>query len=125
LTIAESGLTKQARSRGRRLYRGLAFGVMAGVVGAGMAIIPALFVQAIFIGNIQRCEAQQEFDLAAKGAIETTCAHDLSDPPEWIPPALIAGGGLVGLLGGFGFGYVSPTPPPERFEKGENFWLPF
>jgi hypothetical protein len=116
---------KPRLTRGRRLYRGVIFGLMVGVVGAGLSIIPALFVQSIFIGNIQRCEAQQEFDIATTGAIVTTCEQDLSDQPTWLPPALIAGGGLMGILGGFGYGFVSPAPAPKRLEDRDETWLPF
>lgn len=122
---ASNSAAKPKLTTGRRLYRGLAFATMAAVVGAGMSIIPALFVQAIFIGNIQRCEQQRTLDLAATGEIKTTCAEDLSNPPAWIPPALIAGGGLVGLLGGFGYGFISPTAAPKRIEDQEAGWLPF
>lgn len=116
---------KPRPTRGRRLYRGVVFAIMVGVVGAGLSIIPALFVQAIFIGNIQRCETQQEFDIAVTGAIVTTCEQDLSDQPTWLPPALIAGGGLMGVLGGFGYGFVSPMPAPRRLEDRDDSWLPF
>jgi hypothetical protein len=118
-------LAKPRLTRGRRLYRGVVFGLMVGVVGAGLSIIPALFVQAIFIGNIQRCEAQQEFDIATTGAIVTTCDQDLSDQPTWLPAALIAGGGVMGILGGFGYGFVSPAPAPKRLEDRDETWLPF
>jgi hypothetical protein len=117
--------SKSPLTTGRRLYRGLVFALMIGIVGAGLAIVPALFVQSIFIGNFQRCESQQEFDIAATGSIQTTCGEDLSDPPKWLPPALIAGGGIMGLLGGFGYGYVSPAPAPKRFEDRDESWLPF
>jgi len=42
------------RSGARRLYRAVVFAIMVGAVGAGMSVIPALFVQSIFIGNAQR-----------------------------------------------------------------------
>jgi hypothetical protein len=124
MTMA-SGVEKLRPSRGKRVYRGLLFGVMVGVVGAGLSIIPALFVQAIFIGDLQRCEDQQQFDLAATGAIVTTCGQDLSDQPVWLPPALIASGGLMGLLGGFGYGFISPALAPKRLEDQDKSWLPF
>jgi hypothetical protein len=120
-----SAVAKPRPSRGKRVYRGLLFGLMVGVVGAGLSIIPALFVQAIFIGDLQRCEAQQRFDIAATGAIVTTCSEDLSDQPVWLPPALIASGGLMGLLGGFGYGFISPAPAPRRLEDQDKSWLPF
>lgn len=101
------------------------FGLMIGVVGAGLSIIPALFIQAIFIGNLQRCERQQEFDIAVTGGIETTCGQDLSDQPEWLPVAVIAGGGVMGLVGGFGYGFVSPAAAPKRLEDRDKSWLPF
>jgi hypothetical protein len=98
---------------------------MVGVVGAGLAIMPALFIQAIFVGNIQRCQQQQELDIAITGAIETTCAEDLADQPEWLPVVVIIGGGIMGTLGGFGYGFVSPAAPPKRFDEGDDTYLPF
>ena len=41
--------------RGRRLYRAVVFALIVGVVGAGLSVVPGLFVQSIFIGNAQRC----------------------------------------------------------------------
>ena len=110
---------------GKRLYRGVFFGLLVGFVGAGMSVIPALFVQSIFIGNLQRCEAQQEEDVALHGEIRTTCAEDLSAEPTWLPPAIIAGGGVMGLLGGFGYGFVSPASVQGRNGERERSWLPF
>ena len=111
---------KEPLTRGRRLYRGLIFAIMVGVVGAGLSIIPALFVQAIFVG-----EQQREFDIATTGEIITQCADDLSDQPVWLPVALIAGGGLAGMVGGMGYGYASPAAPARRFEEGDDSYLPF
>ena len=108
-------------SRGRRLYRAVVFALIVGVVGAGLSVIPGLFVQAIFIGNAQRCEAQQEIDVAITGKIETECAENLATTPKWLPPTIIAGGGVLGLLGGFGYGLAGPRTAPKR----EQLWLPF
>jgi hypothetical protein len=110
---------------GRRLYRGVVFALLVGFVGAGMSVIPALFVQSIFIGNVQRCEAQQQEDIAIYGEVRTTCAQDLSNEPTWLPPAIIAGGGLMGTLGGFGYGFVSPASAGGRDGQRERPWLPF
>jgi hypothetical protein len=120
-----NAVAKMRPSKGKRVYRGLLFGLMVSVVGAGLSIIPALFVQAIFIGDLQRCEEQQRFDIAATGAIVTTCGQELADQPVWLPPALIASGGLMGLMGGFGYGFISPALAPRRLEDQDKSWLPF
>jgi hypothetical protein len=109
---------------GKRLYRALFFAVMVGLVGAGMSVIPALFVQSIFVGNAQYCEQVREEELRVYGEIRTDCATDLSDEPTWLPPAIVASGGLMGILGGAGYGFVSPQPGGRRNER-ERPWLPF
>ena len=113
------------RSGGRRLYRAVVFAIMVGAVGAGMSVIPALFVQSIFIGNAQRCEEVQRFELAADGVITTSCAENLSSTPEWLPPTIVAGGGIMGLLGGFGYGLLVPPGAAARREDEKPSWLPF
>jgi hypothetical protein len=112
-------------SGGRRLYRAVVFAVMVGVVGAGMSVIPALFVQSIFIGNAQRCEEVQGFELAADGVITTNCAENLSSTPNWLPITIVAGGGIMGLVGGFGYGFLIPPGASRRREDEEPSWLPF
>ena len=108
---------------GRRLYRALFFALMVGLVGAGMSVIPALFVQSIFIGNLQRCEQVREQELQVYGEIRTDCATDLAEEPTWLPPVIVAGGGLMGILGGAGYGFVSPRSGGGRDQ--ERPWLPF
>jgi hypothetical protein len=117
---------KRPLTRGRRAYRALFFAFIVGVVSAGLSVMPALFVQSIFIGNAQRCEGQQELDMAAFGEIRTNCAELLSVTPRWLPPVIIAGGGLLGIIGGATYGYVSPTAIAKRREDREQqSWLPF
>jgi membrane associated rhomboid family serine protease len=110
---------------GRRFYRAVTFALIVGVVGAGLAVVPALFVQSIFIGNAQRCEQQQTRDLAAFGEIRTPCAENLNSTPEWLPPSIVVGAGLMGLAGGFGYGFIGPRGMPKRTEDREQSWLPF
>ena len=122
----DAGRTKRPLTRGRRVYRGLFFAFIVGVVSAGLSVMPALFVQSIFIGNAQQCEGQQELDMAAFGEIRTNCAELLSDTPRWSPPIIIAGGGLFGVIGGATYGYVSPTAVAKRRQDREQqSWLPF
>jgi hypothetical protein len=117
---------KRPLTPGRRAYRGLIFAAIVGVVSAGLSVMPALFVQSIFIGNSQRCEEQQTLDLAAYGEIRTSCAEILSTTPRWLPATIIAGGGLLGVLGGAAYGYISPKPVARRREdRDEQSWLPF
>jgi hypothetical protein len=108
----------------RRLYRGIVFALLIGFVGAGLSIIPGLFVQSIFIGNAQRCEEQQRYDLLVVGEIQTTCGEAQSDTPQWLPVSIIVGGGLFGLVGGFAYGVISPTSGTNGRER-EQPWLPF
>lgn len=112
-------------SVGRRLYRGVIFALLVGFVGAAMSVVPGLFVQSIFIGNAQRCEEQQRLDVIVEGEILTDCGEQQSDTPTWLPPTIIVGGGLTGLLGGFAYGFVSPASGSGRNNRREPPWLPF
>lgn len=109
----------------RRLYRGVVFALLVGFVGAALSVVPSLFVQSIFIGNAQRCEEQQRFDMIVEGEIVTDCGEQQSDTPTWLPPTIIAGGGLFGILGGFGYGLFSPASGPGQEKRRESPWLPF
>ena len=111
-------------STSRRLYRGLVFAVMVGVVGAAISAVPALFIQSIFVGEAQRCIEAQRKDIAISGVIETNCAEGVAEAPVWLPVGLIAAGGAVGLVGGFGYGFVRP-PNRAGAAKPSEAWLPF
>lgn len=111
----------------RRLYRGLVFAVIVGAAGAALGAAPALFIQSIYIGESQRCIQAQETDIAITGEIETNCAEAFADPPLWLPPSIVAGGALMGIIGGFTYGFVAPkTVPKDRNRWGaSDRWLPF
>ena len=117
--------TARTMSVGRRLYRGVVFALLVGFVGAAFSVIPGLFVQSIFVGNAQRCEEQQRFDVIVEGKIVTNCGEQQSDTPTWLPPTIIAGGGMIGLLGGFIYGIISPSSGAGRKEAQQPPWLPF
>ena len=122
----EAGRGERPLTPGRRAYRALVFAIIVGVVSAGLSVMPALFVQSIFIGNSQRCEEQQRLDLAAFGEIRTACGDLLTSTPRWLPPTIIAGGGLFGIVGGAVYGYASPAAVAKRREdRDEQSWLPF
>ena len=115
-----------AASVGRRIYRGLVFALMVGAAGAAISAVPALFIQSIFVGEAQRCEAAERKDVAVGGEVQTDCAEELRDTPVWLPVTLIIGGGAAGALGGFGYGFIGPRSslaggPRAREER----WLPF
>jgi hypothetical protein len=110
---------------GRRLYRALVFALFVGVVGAGLAVMPGLFVQSIFIGNAQRCAAAQRTDIAVTGEIQTDCAENLQATPEWLPPTIVVGGGIIGMAGGFGYGFATSSAGAARRREPERSWLPF
>jgi hypothetical protein len=110
---------------GRRIYRAFFFALLVGVVGAGLSVVPALFIQSLFIGNAQRCEAAQHTDIAATGEIQTDCAENLATTPEWLPPTIVLGGGIFGLLGGLGYGFATSRPGAVKKEELGQSWLPF
>ena len=110
---------------GRRLYRGIAFALIVGLAGAGLSGVPALFIQSIFVAEAQRCiEAIEKAE--AGGDVTLTCPDQFTDPPVWLPIAIVAGGGALGAVGGLGYGVLSPgrrsrgsAPAPQPP------WLPF
>ncbi len=113
-----------ALTLGRRLYRGLLFAAFVGVAGAGLAAVPALFVQSIFVGEAQRCN--EAITQAEAGAdIPLNCIDEFRGPPVWLPPAIVFGGVVIGVAGGFGYGVVSPKPRPRNRAGPDAPWLPF
>ena len=84
--------------------RGALSAIIVGTVATGVTLAPALFIQAVFIGEAQRCEAQIAFERAAEDKVSTTCAEELLDPPLWFPNAIVALGGSLGAAGGFIYG---------------------
>ena len=112
-------------SLARRCYRGLVFALVVGAVGAALSAVPSLFIQSIFVGEAQRCIEAQKKDIAISGEIQTNCAEASADAPVWLPPAIIAGGALIGFVGGFGYGFVGPRPAPRPGDRREESWLPF
>lgn len=112
-----------APSAGRRLYRGVAFAVFVGVAGAALSAVPALFVQSIFVSELQRCdEAIRRVE--AGGEAPLNCIDEFRDPPVWLPPSIVVGGLVIGALGGFGYGFAAPRGPKGR-EGPDAQWLPF
>ena len=113
-----------APTLGRRLYRGLLFAAFVGAAGAGLAAVPALFVQSIFVGEAQRCnEAIRQVEAGAD--IPLNCIDEFRDPPVWLPPAILFGGAVIGIAGGFGYGVASPRPRSRSRAGPDAPWLPF
>ena len=113
-----------ALTLGRRLYRGFLFATFVGVAGAGLAAVPALFVQSIFVGEAQRCnEAIAQAEAGAD--IPLNCIDEFSDPPVWLPAAIVFGGVVIGVAGGFGYGVASPNPRSRSRVGPDAPWLPF
>ena len=111
-------------SAGRRLYRGVAFAVFVGVAGAALSAVPALFVQSIFVSELERCEEAIR-RVEAGGDAPLNCIDEFRDPPVWLPPSIVAGGLIIGALGGFGYGFAAPRGRPGSREGPESPWLPF
>ena len=116
---------KTQASTGRRLYRGFVFAVLVGTVATALSVVPGLFIQSIYIGEAQRCEKAQQEDIAITGEIETTCAENLNAAPVWLPPTIIIGGTLMGVIGGFAYGFIAPKTVPGRRADRDAPWLPF
>ena len=108
---------------GRRLYRGFAFAVIVGLASAALSAVPALFIQSIFVAEAQRCIEAIEM-AAGGGDVELRCIDGFTDPPVWMPLAVVAGGAAIGVAGGMGYGLMPPRPRQPR-GMGESTWLPF
>ncbi len=108
---------------GRALRRVLTFALLVGMVSTMAAMIPALFLQSVFVGEAQRCVERQRFEEAAFDRVETTCAETLSDTPLWLPNVIIAGGSIMGVVGGAAYGWFGD--PRRRSAVPEHRWLPF
>lgn len=109
----------------RRAYRGFVVALMVGAAGALLSAVPSLFIQSIFIGEAQRCEEAQRDDIALSGTIETNCAANLNEAPVWLPPTIVGGGTLMGVVGGFAYGFFATRSDPNRRKDRERSWLPF
>lgn len=110
---------------GRRVYRGIAFAILVGLAAAGLAAVPSLFVQSIFVVEAERCTEAQQRDIAATGQVQTDCGDFVASAPVWLPIAVVVGGAGVGVLGGFAYGFVSPSSIPRTPRGVERPWLPF
>ena len=89
----------------RRMGRGLAFASLVGVISIVVCVGPALFIQSIFVGSVERCDERQRYEEAAFNEITTTCGEDLMETPYWFPLLVILVGGSVGTVGGFVYGF--------------------
>ena len=110
---------------GRRLYRGVAFALIVGLAGAGLSGVPALFIQSVFVAEAQRCiEAIEKAE--AGGDVTLTCPDQFTDPPVWLPIAIVAGGGALGAVGGLAYGVLSPGRRSRSSTSApQPPWLPF
>jgi hypothetical protein len=98
----------------KRCLNGIITAVVVGAVSTGVALAPALFIQAVFIGEAQRCATQVAFEKAANGEVTSTCVEDLTDPPLWFPTLIAGAGGGLGLIGGFVYGVARPPQKKRR-----------
>jgi hypothetical protein len=92
----------------RRLINGLKFGIFVGVVTAAVSVVPALFIQTVFVGGAERCEQLIRYEEAAFDEVRTTCEEDLNQSPFWFPAVIIWGGASLGAIGGFTYGAFRP-----------------
>ena len=106
----------------RKALRALMFAGLVGLAGVAIGGIPALFIQSVFIGSAQRCQELINFELAAYDVVRTDCAQSLLDIPLWLPSWILAGGGLIGVVGGFLYGIIDPKSYKRTQEPP---WLPF
>lgn len=88
----------------RRLFNGLVFGLLFGIIALGVSIVPGLFIQTVFISEVERCDHLVVFEEAAFDEVRTTCNEDLNEAPFWFPTLIIWTGASLGTIGGFAYG---------------------
>ena len=99
----------------RRLVNGLVHALVVGVAAALVSVVPALFIQAVFIGEAELCDNLVRTEQAAFDEVRTACVEELGGAPFWFPTLIISGGGVMGALGGFAYGMLrSSQTEPHR-----------
>ena len=117
-----AGIERGPDTLGRRVMRGVLVALLIGLAGLAISMAPALFIQSVFIGSAQRCEDLMVFEEAAFDEVRTSCAEDLSEAPVWFPVGIVVGGAIMGIAGGFVYGFINPA----RYRREqERPWLPF
>ena len=120
--IEAAGAIQQPDTLGRRIIRGLLLALLVGFVGLVAGLVPAVFIQSVFVGSAQRCEELRTFEEATLDEVQTDCDQDIAEVPLWLPTVAVIGGAAMGIVGGFGYGFVNPA----RTKRGqERPWLPF
>lgn len=106
---------------GSRLLRGLitAFGV--GLAAAAISLVPAIFIQSVFLGEAQQCAEIERTGQAVADEVRLTCDQTLATAPFWLPAAITVTGGALGAAGGLVYGLFSGG----RRRGPEKKWLPF
>ena len=117
-----AGIERGPDTLGRRVMRGALVALLISLAGFAVSMAPALFIQSVFIGSAQRCEERIVFEEAAFDEVRTSCAEDLSESPVWLPVGIVAGGGMMGAIGGFVYGFINPAPYRREQDRP---WLPF
>ncbi len=99
----------------RRLVNGLMYALVVGVATALVSVVPALFIQSVFIGEVELCDRQIRTEQAVYDEVRTTCKEDLDRTPFWFPTVIISGGGAIGVVGGLVYGMLrSSRTEPHR-----------
>lgn len=109
----------------QRILRSIKFTLIVGFAGLAISAVPALFIQSVFVAEAQRCIEAIEISNAG-GDAPTNCIDGFKDPPVWLPPIIILGGGVIGSLGGLGYGvFTSPKSRNASRKLSSESWLPF
>ena len=109
----------------KRLVSSLVLALVAGALATFVSVLPALFIQSVFIGEAQRCEDQIRFEEAAFDETRTQCEEELGGTPFWFPILIIAVGGVLGGIGGFAYGMVRTSPRGRQPQSPSRPYLPF
>ena len=109
----------------KRFLRSIKFTLIVGFSGLALSAVHALFIQSVFVAEAQRCiEAIEIYEAGGNASIN--CIDGFKDPPVWLPPVILIGGGIIGSLGGLGYGmFVPPRTRSSSRNISSERRLPF
>lgn len=92
-----------------------------GLVTTAISLVPAIFIQSVYLGEVQECAGMERMGQAAADEVRLACEQTLAAAPLWLPAAVTVTGGALGVAGGLAYGLLGGS----RRRRPEEKWLPF